>query len=176
MSGRFSEKFEDRLKHYGIEDIKKQKIVINQRSEWNDESAPFEVKKITVEDLDEVKRLIGNDDKLFEKGTLKSTNHMEAALGLKEVTSETVREAASAYVYGNSQQLKHLKAQIEKIIGTVSIHIANADEIVISEPLIIQPGVTKVLQANKITFTDKGQITNLGVLSLSAQLLVNEKS
>lgn len=176
MAGRFSEEFEDRLKYYGIDSINKEKIVIDHSIEWTDESAPFEVNKITIEDLDEVKRLIGNADKLFEEGALKPSNHMDAVQGLKEVTVETVRQAASAYVYGNSQPLRHLKGQIEKLIGTVPIHVAGADEIIISEPLTIPPGAVKLLQANKITFTGNGQITNLGVLSLNAQRIVNAKS
>ena len=157
--------------------MEKQKVVVIDRStEWNDDSAPFEVKKITVKDLDEVKKLIGNNDKLFENGTLKPSQHTKEALGLNQVTTETVRQAASAYVFGHSAPVKHLKDQIENIIGSVTIQQATVDEIIIKEPLTIQPGDIKSLQANKITFVDKGQITNMGVLSLSAQLLVNAKT
>jgi hypothetical protein len=96
-------------------------------------------------------------------------------VNLKEITHDNVKLAASAYVFGNSQEVKHLKSDIEKTIGSATIQLAAPSEVVISAPLIIKGGEIKKLEADILTLKDNGQIYCEGTLAISAGLLRNLK-
>ncbi len=165
-----------KLEMFGINDLKKDTTVIDQPTVWSDTSAPFKVKTIELNDLDEIKRHIGNCNNHFAKGVLKESINMNLAATITEVTSENVHTAANAYIYGNSEQLQHLKGQIEKVICPVTVHVAEAINYTISSEMIIAPGDPKQLVADTLTFTDNGKITCYGVLGISVNKLVNAKT
>ena len=174
MSDRFSQNFSERLNFHGVQEPLQKSVSIDKETVWDDHNSPFEIKLIRTNDLDEVKRLIGTDDKHFEDGTLKFAG-TNLAMGIKEVTPENAKLAASAYVFGNSQDVKHLKEGIESTIGSATIQLAAPSEVVISAPLVIKGGEVKKLDADIVTFKDKGQIQCEGTLSISAGLLRNLK-
>ncbi len=165
-----------RSEMFGINDLKKGETVIKHHTVWNDASCPFKVKTIELNDLDEIKHYIGNENNHFLKGVLKQSSNMDLAATIKEITPENVHNAANAYVYGNSKPLQHLKGQIEKVICPITVHVAEEDKIVISEPLVIDPGSPKQLIANQIVFQDKGEIICYGVLGITAGAIVNTKT
>lgn len=174
MSIRFSQNFDERLKFHGVQEPLQKSVSIDKETVWDDHTSPFETKLIRTNDLDEIKRLIGNDDKYFEDGSFKLPE-MNLAVNLKEITHDNVKLAASAYVFGNSQEVKHLKSDIEKTIGSATIQLAAPSEVVISAPLIIKGGEIKKLEADILTLKDNGQIYCEGTLAISAGLLRNLK-
>jgi hypothetical protein len=175
MSDRFSQNFSERLKFYGLQEpLQKNVLIDKETTVWDDQNSPFKVKLIKTSDLDEIKRLIGNDNKAFEDESFKMPE-TELTENIKKVTQDNVKLLASAYVFGNSQILKHHKGDIEKIIGPVTIQLAAIDDIVISDVQPITGTDPKIIHANSITFKDNGQIYNEGILTVSANLIKNLK-
>lgn len=165
-----------KLEMFGINDLKKDTTVIDQPAVWSDTYAPFNVKTIELNDLDEIKRHIGNCNNLVAKGVLKESANMDLAATITEVTSENVHTVANAYIYGNSEKLQHLKGQIEKVICPVTVHVAEANDYIISSEIVIEPGDPKQLVADTLTFDKDGKITCYGVLGISVNKLVNAKT
>jgi len=173
MSDRFSKNFSERLEYYGIQEPSQESVSIDEETIWDDHRSPFEVKIIRTNDLDEIKRLIGNDDRHYTEKALEHPPEMNLAMALKEVTPDTVRLAASAYVFGNSQHLKHMKGAIEDNIGSATIQLAALNDLTINQKLVIKPGDVKKIEADRVIFEGKGQIICEGALTLSATTLIN---
>lgn len=139
MSYIFNQAFSERLQFYGVQEPLQERILIDKETVWDDHSSPFMIKVIKTSDLDEIKRLIGIDDKYLEDNSIGHPG-MKLAMGLKEVTIDTTQLAASAYVFGNSRALKHLKSGIEKIIGQVPVQLAASTELVIDNTFTVDEG------------------------------------
>jgi hypothetical protein len=175
---KYSPKFAERLSHFGIqEDVLTQKsIAVKADVHWDDLGAPFKVKVVETSDLDEIKRLIGNNDSDFEKGIVQESPAMKSVAALKDVKPEKVKDAASAYVFGNSKNVKHLKATIEKQIGTVRVQVAAATEFDVDHKITITGKEPKVITADIVRFMKGGQIYNEGIFTLNAGTIKQDKT
>jgi hypothetical protein len=172
---RFSHDFEERLRHFGLDrKLLKKEITLGGAVSWDDQGAPFPVKVIKTNDLDEIKNLIGIPDQSFEKGSLKEEpKHVEAA-SLKTVTPDNVAQIAHSYVFGNSQKIRQHKKDIEKAIGEVNLQVASAETIIIDKKIVISGSQSKAIIADQVIFKDEGQIICEGILTLNAGTLINQ--
>ena len=173
---RFSANFEVRLKHFGIQPdlLKTDKVTINKKTGWDDQGAPFPIKVHRTKSLDEVKRLIGNPDKQFEKETDRTSETHSEFAKLKDVSKHQIGAVASAYVFGNSKPLAHLAAHLENAIGEVVIHVAAANELVVDQVIEVSGKDPKVITVDRLIFTKNGRIISTGMLTINAGTIVNQ--
>jgi hypothetical protein len=140
---------------------------------WTDASAPFVVHKKATSDLDELTRWIGNDDSLFTSGGVTIPPGLVANIG--DHSHAALLGAAKTYVFGRSDSVAHLKGQIEKTLGRVTVQIAAAGDIVIEPgaPLIIDGTDPKVLAANRLIFVSpQSQLINYGILTINVSTII----
>jgi len=169
---RHSADLSKRLAHYGITEAVQKDVHISKPVTWNDDNCPFYVKAISTGDLDELKRLIGRDDSTLANEEPSSAHKSLASLAT--LPDDSVFEAASAYIFGNSASLKHHKAAIEKKLGVRTVNVAAANDLVISSVITYDSGSPAVINANSITFMPGGQIVCLGSLSVTANSIINQ--
>lgn len=169
---RVNEDFSKRLGHFGISKVGHDHIHISSPIVWDDKNQPFHTTTIKTDDLDEIKRLLGVHDSSVADAEPSDTHKYLANLSV--LPDDAIYDAASAYVFGNSNLLKHHKAAIENKLGVREIQVVSANTMKVDSVIIIDG--TKAIVVDTLIFENGGQIKNVGVLTLNAGQIINKAS
>jgi hypothetical protein len=145
----------------------------------------FPAQKMTVSDLDELKRLFGIADADFQKGAIpehhpvpppwdpKLNGHMPQDLPATD--NNNIVRAMVAYLWGDSSKVKSYKAIIEKHHLPMDIATFAVDTIVVSpgSPLQLGPGNSGSTIAS-ITIEQGGQIVVVGDTHVTVQKMISQ--
>lgn len=158
-----------------------------------------------VTDFDELNRMIGIDDRVFEKAPplarlprmlswqaeqgggrftvgpgytdvgMARREEALAHLDIKRMPSEdlaTIRDAARAYLYGDSKLVAHFKPLLESVIGPVILPIWAVENVYVpsGSTLTFGPGVNSLI-AYQVEIEEGGRIVSYGHLNVSCTII-----
>lgn len=167
---KYSEDFSKRLGFYGIAKVGHDHIHITSPITWDEKHCPFNVTTVRTGDLDKLKSLFGVPNSEIIKHEPSEKHKYLAAL--PTLSDEHIYDAASAYIYGNSDLLAHHKATIESKLGVREVQVASANTMTVSS-VMTMTGITAIV-VDFLIFEPGGQILNVGVLSINAGQIQNK--